>query len=56
MRKSERLRLLELELVRMQYEIYQLNQMVNYLIELNKNTYPTLDADKWYLDNFPKND
>lgn len=56
MKKSERLRLLELDFIRMQYEMHELTQLVNYLIQLNKSTYPTLDSDKWYMDNFPKND
>lgn len=48
MRKSERLRLLELEMVRMQFQIEYLNTAVKLLLEESKVVGPELDAGKWY--------
>lgn len=48
MRKSERLRLLELEMVRMQFQIEYLNTAVKLLLEEAKVVGPELDAGKWY--------
>lgn len=48
MRKSERLRLVELEMVRMQFQIEYLNTAVKLLLEDNKVKGPELDAGKWY--------
>lgn len=48
MRKSERIRLLELEMVRMQFQIEYLNTAVKLLLEENKVQGPSMDAGKWY--------
>jgi hypothetical protein len=54
MRKSERLRLLEMQLLRMEFEVELLNHMLASLMESNSLAKPELDAGKWYrkrLDN-----
>lgn len=54
MRKSERLRLLEMQLLRMEFEVELLNHMLASLMESNNLSKPDLDAGKWYrkrLDN-----
>ena len=54
LRKSERLRLLEMELLRSQFQIEYLTTAVNMLLDQNKVKAPDLDAGKWYkakLDN-----
>jgi hypothetical protein len=57
LRKSERLRLLEMEMLRMQFQIEYLSQAVSLLLESNNVKEPDLDAGKWYknkLDNLGK--
>jgi len=54
MRKSERLRLLEMEMLRMQFQIEYLNTAVSLMLEELKVKGPEMDAGKWYkmkLDN-----
>lgn len=54
LRKSERLRLLEMELLRAQFQIEYLTTAVNILLEDAKVKGPDIDAGKWYkskLDN-----
>lgn len=54
MRKSERLRLVEMELLRAQFQIEYLTTAVNLLLEEAKVKGPDIDAGKWYkakLDN-----
>ena len=54
MRKSERLRLLEMELLRSQFQIEYLTTAVNMLFDQGKVKAPEMDAGKWYkakLDN-----
>ena len=54
MRKSERIRLLELQLIKIEFEIDLLNNMLVTLLEANSLSQPELDAGKWYrkrLDN-----
>lgn len=54
MRKSERLRLLEMELLRTQFQLEYVTTAINLLLEENKLKAPNLDAGKWYkakLDN-----
>ncbi len=54
MRKSERLRLLEMELLRTQFQIEYLTTAVNMLLQDAKVKAPEMDAGKWYkakLDN-----
>lgn len=54
LRKSERLRLLEMELLRSQFQIEYLTTAVNMLLDQNKVKAPDMDAGKWYkakLDN-----
>ena len=55
MRKSERVRLLEMEMLRMQFQIEYLNTAVRLLLEQNKVTGPDMDAGKWYEAKLNKN-
>ena len=48
MRKSERIRLLEMEMLRMQFQIEYLNTAVRLLLDNNKVAGPEMDAGKWY--------
>lgn len=48
MRKSERLRNLELEVVRMQFHLEILTAALNQAMESNQITIPDLDSGKWY--------
>lgn len=47
-RKSERIRLLEMEMLRMQFQIEYLNTAVRLLLDENKIVGPEMDAGKWY--------
>jgi hypothetical protein len=48
MRKSERIRLLEMEMLRMQFQIEYLNKAVGLLLEESRVAGPDMDAGKWY--------
>lgn len=48
MRKSERLRLLEMQILRLQFDLELVNAMLSTLIESNNLPMPDLDAGKWY--------
>ena len=48
MRKSERLRLAELEIVRLNYEIEYVKAMMSAIIEIGGIKGPEMDAGKWY--------
>lgn len=48
MRKSERLRLLEMQIIRLEFELDLLNNMLATLLESNNLQQPQLDAGKWY--------
>ncbi len=48
MRKSERIRLLEMEMIRMQFQIEYVNRAIEILLQENKIAGPELDAGKWY--------
>lgn len=48
MRKSERLRLLEMQVIRMEFHIELLLESINALLEKNKVSQPDMDAGKWY--------
>ena len=48
MRKSERIRVLELELIRQQYEIEYLRITLQALMDSNNLKMPDLDSGKWY--------
>jgi hypothetical protein len=48
MRKSERIRLLEMEMLRMQFQIEYLNTAVKLLLDESKVSGPDMDAGKWY--------
>lgn len=48
MRKSERLRLLEMEMLKMQFQMEYLSQAVALLLESMNVKQPDLDAGKWY--------
>lgn len=47
-RKSERLRLLEMQIIRLEFELDLLNNMLATLLEANSLQQPQLDAGKWY--------
>lgn len=48
MRKSERLRLAELEIVRLNFELEYVKAILNLILEINGQQAPELDAGKWY--------
>lgn len=48
MRKSERLRLAELEIVRLNFELEYIKSTLGLLVELGGMKMPDLDAGKWY--------
>ena len=48
MRKSERLRLAELEIVRLNYELEYIKSTLGLLVELGGMRMPDLDSGKWY--------
>lgn len=48
MRKSERLRLLEMQILRLEFEVDLLSNMLATLMEQNGLQQPELDAGKWY--------
>lgn len=50
MRKSERLRLLEMELIRTQFELEALKATIQFLLDSVNLNAPTLDAGKWYTE------
>lgn len=55
MRKSERLRMLEMHVLRLEFQIEYLTETIKSLVEMNPML-PNLDANKWYSENYPKND
>lgn len=55
MRKSERLRLLEMQVIKLEFEIDLLNNMLATLLESNSLPMPELDAGKWYQRRLDKN-
>ncbi len=48
MRKSERLRILELEVIRQQYELEYLKITLQAMMESKGMAMPDMDAGKWY--------
>ena len=48
MRKSERLRLLEMELLRTQFQLEYLVTAVEMILSQNQIPVPEMDAGKWY--------
>lgn len=54
MRKSERIRVLELEVIRQQYELEYLKSTVYAMLESKGMDFPSLEAGKWY-ERKPKN-
>jgi hypothetical protein len=49
LRKSDRIRILELEVLRQQYELEYLKITMEAILEANKLNIPTsMDAGKWY--------
>lgn len=48
MNKSDRIRILELEVLRQQYELEYLKSTLQALLESNTMKLPELDAGKWY--------
>jgi hypothetical protein len=47
-RKSERIRLLEMEMLRMQFQIEYVSRAVDILLGESKIKGPEMDAGKWY--------
>lgn len=52
MRKSERLRLAEMQILRLEFEIELLKAGMELLLENNSIKAPELDAGKWYKSKF----
>ena len=48
MRKSERIRILELEVIRQQYELEYLKITLQAMMESKGMSAPEMDAGKWY--------
>ena len=48
MRKSERLRMLEMQVLRLEFELEVINAMLSTIIDNNHLPMPDLDAGKWY--------
>ena len=48
MRKSERIRLLEMQVLKLEFQLELANHMLAALLEQNNLTMPDLDAGKWY--------
>jgi hypothetical protein len=48
MRKSERLRLLEMELLRTQFQLEYLVTAVEMILSQNQMSVPEMDSGKWY--------
>jgi len=48
MRKSERLRLLELQVIRLQFEVELLQSTLQTFLEIQNMKMPELDSGKWY--------
>lgn len=55
MRKSERIRLLEIQLIKIEFELDLLNNMLATLLDANNLPQPHLDAGKWYQRRLDKN-
>jgi hypothetical protein len=55
MRKSERLRLLEMQVIKLEFELDLVNNMLAVLLEANNLAQPHLDAGKWYQRRLDKN-
>ena len=56
MRKSERLRELELEFVKIQMQVELLTDIVTSLLEVSNAADQAMDAGKWYVRKPQKND
>ena len=48
MRKSERIRLLEMQVVKLEFQLELANHMLAAIMEQNNLAMPELDAGKWY--------
>ena len=48
MRKSERIRLLEMEMLRMQFQIEYVSRAIDILLQESKLKGPDVDDGKWY--------
>ena len=48
MRKSERLRLLEMQVLKLEFELELISSMLSTIIDSNNLPMPELDAGKWY--------
>jgi hypothetical protein len=55
MRKTERLRLLEMQVVKLEFELDLLSNMLATLLEANNLAQPQLDAGKWYQRRLDRN-
>jgi len=48
MRKSERLRMLEVEVIKMQYQLEILTAALSQIMASNQSLIPDMDSGKWY--------
>ena len=55
MRKSERIRLLEMQLLRLEFQMESLNGIIQVLLDMNNLAKPELDAGKWYQRRIDRN-
>jgi hypothetical protein len=55
MRKSERIRQIEIQLIKLEFELDLLNNMLVTLLEANNLPQPQLDAGIWYQRRLDKN-
>jgi hypothetical protein len=55
MRKSERIRLLEMQMVRMEYELDYMKACISAMLERENVKAPEMDAGKWYSQRFNNN-
>ena len=55
MRKSERLRLLEMQVIKLEFELDLVNNMLATILEANNLSQPELDAGKWYQRRLDRN-
>ena len=55
MRKSERIRLLEMQMVRIEYELDYMKACISAMLERENVKAPEMDAGKWYNQRFNNN-
>jgi hypothetical protein len=55
MRKSERIRLIEFQLIALEYEVEILRASIDAILQANSIKYPEIDSGKWYKSKFDNN-